>query len=265
MKGSNITDSKINGNIGGNINLKEYNPSITGKVPGLNMDSQNIDINSPNVNIKQSKATSDNNFLLQGEIPSKKENKINMPEVEISVNGPIINSTKDINLMNNNNKIGLNEIINNDGMNNINIEMPKVDINNSNKFNLEDSIKGENLGGEINIIKNRPTNLKIKTDNDNKLGVNINIDEEMKKEDSEKNYISENNNNKVLYNSPRGGIGGMKKKGKGLPMVGSKNNNFKRSKISSIGQFDVDNVNVDNMKSANVGVNGQKIGDRINE
>jgi len=265
MKGGGVADSKINGNIGGNINLKEYNPSITGKIPGLNMESQNIEINGPNVNIKQSKATSNNDLLLQGEIPYKKENNINIPRVEISANGPIINSTKDINLMNNNNKIGLNEIINNDGMNNINIEMPKVDINNSNKFNLEDSIKGENLGGEINIIKNRPTNLKIKTDNDNKLGVNINIDEEMKKEDSEKNYISENNNNKVLYNSPRGGIGGMKKKGKGLPMVGSKNNNFKRSKISSIGQFDVDNVNVDNMKSANVGVNGQKIGDRINE
>ena len=46
-------------------------------------------------------------------------------------------------------------------------------------------------------------------------------------------------------------------------MVGIKDNNFISSKIAEVGRFDGDNINIDLTKTANVGINGQKVGDRI--
>ena len=77
-----------------------------------------------------------------------------------------------------------------------------------------------------------------------------------------KNFISEGNDTKVLLNSQ---LGGLKKKGKGLPMVGIKYNNFEQSKVDVGGQFDTNNVNIDNLRSANIGIGGQKQGERIIE
>ena len=48
-------------------------------------------------------------------------------------------------------------------------------------------------------------------------------------------------------------------------MVGLKSSNFKSSKIDVAGKLDVNNIDVNNMKSANVGVNGVKLGERIIE
>lgn len=48
-------------------------------------------------------------------------------------------------------------------------------------------------------------------------------------------------------------------------MVGVKSNNFKSSRIGIAGKLDVDNIDVNNLKSANVGVNGVKLGERIIE
>jgi len=44
-----------------------------------------------------------------------------------------------------------------------------------------------------------------------------------------------------------------------------KNNNFKSSKIDVAGRLDVNNVDINNMKSASIGVNGVKVGERIIE
>ena len=58
----------------------------------------------------------------------------------------------------------------------------------------------------------------------------------------------------------------MKKRMKGLPIVGNKSNDFKASKVDKAGNFDTDNINnIDFSKTANVGVNGQKVGERIEE
>ncbi len=46
-------------------------------------------------------------------------------------------------------------------------------------------------------------------------------------------------------------------------MVGNKNINFQLSKVDVGGKLDVDNVDISKMKSANVGINGEKMGDRI--
>ena len=74
--------------------------------------------------------------------------------------------------------------------------------------------------------------------------------------------IKQNTESKVLLNSSRGGN---IKRNKGLPLVGIKTSNFEPSKIDVAGKFDVGNVDIENLQTANVGINGQKIGDRINE
>ena len=56
-----------------------------------------------------------------------------------------------------------------------------------------------------------------------------------------------------------------KKVGKGLPKVGNKNDIFKASKIDVGGRLDIENIDISNKKSTNVGVNGIKIGERIIE
>ena len=114
--------------------------------------------------------------------------------------------------------------------------MPRVSFNTNEQNNLGDSKPfesgGGNIGGGINISKNVPTKLSVKAENnlntDNQIGININLDGDIKKTDIDlenlgKNFISEGNDTKVLLNSQ---LGGLKKKGKGLPMVGIKYNNF---------------------------------------
>ena len=289
MKDPNFSESKINGNFGGNINLKGQNQSITGNIPGVNIDSQKMNIYGPNVNFKESNLSSNHDFFLSGLIPSKNDkNKIiiikgsTIPKMQISTKEPSINPNGDYNfqkkinfhgnLINNHYLENENEIKGSrklrdvDDMNNINIENPKIDIKINNNLNLEESNKKEiedgNLGGEI-LLKNKPNIDDIK--NDNQFGINANIDGGIKTEDINIDNLGMHLASEELLNSAVGENGVMKKKGKGLPMVGNKSSNFKASKIDSIGNFDADNFNVNNMKSANVGVSGQKMGERIVE
>ena len=78
----------------------------------------------------------------------------------------------------------------------------------------------------------------------------------------ESDIDNEEKNSKAFSGSERGNS---RKKGKGLPTVGLKSSNFKASKIDIAGKLDVDNIDVNNLKSANVGVNGVKLGERIIE
>ena len=278
---SNIKEQKLNGKFGGNLVLKGQNPNLINDIQGIDLK--------------------DRDFFLSGLIPSKndKNKKIiiddNKNKIKISGKGHSINANGDYNhLLNKNNKINFHgsindnnyldrvdvkgsrrfkEIINEDKVNNANNEKnillyePK-DINLNINKNLE--IQGSNNigGGEfnsgINIMKNKPTQLRIKTDDNNKFGVNVNIDggNDINLNNLGVNYLHEenNNDNNIMLIS---GDGGIKKKGKGLPMVGQKNNNFEPCKIDMAGNFDRDKVNVENLRSINIGVNGQKIGDRI--
>jgi len=279
---ANMKEQKLNGKIGGNIVIKGQNPKLINDIQGINLK--------------------DRDFFLSGVIPSKndKNRKIkiynNKSNIKISGKGPSINVNDDYNnLLNKNSKINFHGNINdnnyleridvkgsrrfkdviNDGNANIannekNILLYEpMDINLQKKINID--IQDSNNIGEgefnsgINLMKNKPTQLGIKTNDDNKVGVNINIDGEndINLNSLGVNYFHEevNNDNNINLSS---GAGGIKKKGKGLPMVGPKNNsNFVSYKIDKAGDFDKDKVNVENLHSANVGVNGQKIGDRV--
>ena len=289
----NLSNPKLNSQLGG-IDIKGKNPSIEGGIPGVKVLSQNIAIKGPIMNLKDSKENSKNEFHIEGIIPGKidKNNQLvlegTLPGVVLSGKGPNLNiddrisSKKNLNFhgsLNDQNYPFEKEIkgsrrLDFDGMNNINVEIPKASLKANNQINFGETNKfefeGGNIGGGINLTKNVPTQLRVKADNnineDNKFGINLKLDQEIKKDDSDlnnlgKNFISDSNpETKIsLGNSV------VKKKGRGLPMVGSKNINFEPSKVDTAGKFDEGNVDVNNLKSANVGINGQKIGERIEQ
>ena len=215
-----------------NIDLKP--PEIEINKKDLNLNN-NLDIKGGDIEIK---AENDNNLGNLGNINIKLNDKehegmnIKIPNIEIK---------NDINLKQ---------------------DIPKVDIKND--INLKENIPSieieePQLKGKINLKKKEPTNLRfrpIKEDEDDKYGINININN--KKDDEN----SSNSKEEKAMNSEK--LNSVRKK-KGLPMVGIKNNNFKSSKIEVGGKLDVNNIDVDNLKTANVGVNGMKLGERIIE
>ena len=201
----------------------------------------------------------------------KEPNIIKAPKIENGIN---VNMKNDIDIkggkfgINTDNKLNnLGEIdynIGNDDNKNININLPKIEIKNEAEINQEIpniSIEKPNIEGGIKINKKEPTNLRFKPkkeiDNNN-FNININIDNENNNE-SLKNTISEEGGSSRRISASK------KKKGKGLPTVGVKTSNFKSSRIDVAGRLDVNNIHVNNMKSANVGVNGVKLGERIIE
>ena len=291
VQGVNIKEPKLNIpsnnieqkdiNIGGNFNVKGKDLNMEGEIPGIKVD--------PKINIKgQSISSSKADFFLSGIIPpmNNKKSKIisdsNMQSAQISVKGPNFeNYSKNLNFHGSSNDRnnfendleikGSRKLLIDENENNINIETPKIKINGNTNLiapqNLE--IGGSQMEGSINLINNNPRKLEIKKDNeDKKFGINVNLDSGFKKEDinlgnlGQEFISSSNKETKIVLNS---GIFGIYKKGKGLPIVGSKNSNFEPSKIDAAGKLEIENLNVDNLKSANVGVNGQKMGERIIE
>ena len=210
-----------------------------------------------------------------GEIKTRQAN-INIGAPNIELNNEDINIDKNIDLKGGDIDINMNNNIGNLGnlgfkLNNnveneeIKINGPKIEINNDLEIKQDlpkIDIEKPELEGKINLAKKEPTNLRfkpIKDEEDKKFGINLKFN---MNENDEDGSNDENENNTKLKSSERGNS---KKRGKGLPMVGIKSSNFQSSKIDVAGKLDVDNIDVNNMKSANVGVNGVKLGERIIE
>ena len=145
----------------------------------------------------------------------------------------------------------------------IKLQYPKFDINTDNKMDIKGSnnieIGGGEIGGGLNLSKNN---------DENKFGINVNIGGGNKGIDIDTNFNELKNSyqedkNKENKNSLNNGISIKRNFNTKLPMVGIKDNNFISSKIAEAGKFDGDNINIDLTKTANVGINGQKVGDRI--
>ena len=126
----------------------------------------------------------------------------------------------------------------------IHIQMPKIDINYNNNIN--------EMPTKDNRIQNnhKLNDLRFRT-----------IDEEKQKINNI-NFGEENEYSRVQSGINRGNS---KKKNNELPPVGIKSNSFKSSKIEVAGNLNRENIDINNIKSTNVGVNGMKIGDRIIE
>ena len=241
----------------GEVNLKTKKPEIkktegeiiTGIIKGDKKYSKKIKINPPSLEIKGSLDQS--NTLKKGEIqtgiiPSSKNDKqVNLEikkydlltDQNIEVQMPSVNIKNQPEEVKNSINLNLPEInLNVDGKNQEGI-IPGLNID---KENNENKINFEIPTGEINL--NSSKNEK----NNNLFSININ--------NNGNNLAStEENNIRISQNARK----------KGLPLVGNKNINFQLSKVDVGGKLDVDNVDISKMKSANVGINGEKMGDRI--
>ena len=218
-------------------------------------ENNNIEINVPKININEGDININNNIDLKpNDIELNVENnnnKINLGDINIKLENKNIDQE---NIDIKNDKIDL------EADNNLNIKVPKIEIKNDFEIkpelpNIE--VEQPKLESNIKINKKELTDLRFRPimEEDNKFGIKVNINNENNFSNSGDN---EENSSKVFS-------GSIRKKGKGLPMVGIKNSNFQSSKIDVAGKLDVDNIDVNNMKSANVGVNGVKLGERIIE
>ena len=229
-----------------NINeVKIKEPNIDIKVPQIELNQDGIDIEK-DINLKGKK------------IDIKLDNKINnLGNIDIQNDNKLDNLGKvDINVDNEDSK-------------DMNIKIPKIEIKNDIEINPElpnINVEKPNIDKKIVINKKEPTNLRfkpIKEIDDNNFGINVNINNQNSSDSKGISLSDEDKFSKTISNSERGNS--RKKKGKGLPMVGVKSNNFKSSRIDVAGKLDVDNIDVNNLKSGNVGVNGVKLGGRIIE
>ena len=213
-----------------------------------------IKIKTPNYEIKSP------NLSANYKMPSYEKNvNLKVPDINTNVDfkGPEINYNNNINL-------GTIPDIKAE------VQNPSINLNN----NLGGGIQIENKNYELNapnikigIPENEikashdSTNLKFKPiKGDVSLNPNINASANV-------NYGIENKGDDMEINVavPQNIQTSVNKIAKGLPAVGIKSSNFKASKIGVGGKFDAGNVDVTNMVSANVGVNGVKLSNRIIE
>ena len=270
ISGAKIEPPKID------INVPQQNHDyfkISGTIPSKNDQNAGIQIltNPPNINIDGNNFNYSNKKNFHGSL----NNQINIEEQIGKIQG-----SKNLNKLNLEGQFdeikGIRKLENISGNKDTNIQMPKVEIKSNENINIEDKNKIE-IGGEIsggikgekNFNKNISTKLEYNNDNeDNKYGVNVNINGDMKNENFDMGNLGMNFNNeqkvdtKVVLNSS---IGGVKRKGK-LPTVEiKKSNNFEPSRIDVAGKFNTENIDIENLNYANVGINGKKTGERIEE
>ena len=240
------------GNFHGNLNDPKYldyneikgsrKPLFSSKIDNDEILSNKIDKNK--LNIIGDKIIDEKDIKLKEpfNINGLKNQPTKRQSIYLTVSKLKIEPEEDSNLNNINNK-------------DIQIEFQKIEIDLNDNEKKKESTK-ESLNKNIESIK------EIKNDH-----TNNNYNNELKndiKENNNSNYMSgvhsdEDNTSKAI--SQRGNS----KKKKNLPMVGLKKNNFEMSKMDVAGNLDADNININNMKSANIGANGVKMGNRIIE
>ena len=218
----------------------------------------NINIQTPKIEIEQKNINIGNLDLKNDDVDINMNNKIgNLGNVDLKLDNNINNLG--------NLKIGADD----EEKGEINIKMPNIEIKNDVEVKKDlpkINIEKPKLGGNLKINKKEPTSLRFKAikddEDDKKFGINLKVD--MNNNSDKENSDSKDNKENTLKANPSE-KGNIIKKGKGLPKVGIKMSNFQSSKIDVAGKLNTDNIDVNNMKSANVGINGVKLGERIIE
>ena len=252
-----ISKNNLNGSrIQNDINLQEpYN--LNSQIilqPPPKMNNKDINLILPHMQI-QPENNDLNNIQIQRSsneyYPSEVENNKNENKFIINKEDNNIIDNHLENNLNNDNNNNINNI-----NNNINFDMPKVNVEINNNFepnvpkiDLYNQPKNNNNEVEKRLNSHKPTDLRFVPIEENYMG--------MKDNNAKNDYIGSVVSGSNRTNSI--------KKNKELPLVGKKTNDFKSSKIEKDGKLYTNDIYVNNMKSANVGVNGVKIGDRIIE
>ena len=255
-----ISQSQINSNTYINNNNINLNNNISNQTPikykdnTINLVVTNMQI-LPEKNLNLNLSNSQNIIQKSNNeyYPSNLENsQINYSYNINYTTSNLQKSNFDYNIINNlENKSEL-KIYNTNEQYNINgddihIEMPK------------DEIKYNNT---ITEIKNRKINNINDNDNNNYKLTDLRFRTivENNQITNNVNFEDDKINSGIQSGSNRGNS---KKKNKDLPLVGTKNNDFKTSKVEAVGNLNTENIDINNLKTTNVGINGMKTGDRI--
>ena len=263
IKGSRmIYDTQINTNTQNIPEISVNSPKIE-----LKSGNKNIKLDKPEINIKE-----EGELIFSGVIPGKKELSKN---IKLSANAPKVEIKADVDKPDIQNKVEMETDINPSLKNGINIEAKKfniipdqnIDIQVESK-NVKNSLKGSNNNIDIEMpkfnieVNNEEKNqeLNIEENNNNieieMPKVEINLDAQEQGQDNNLFNININNQESKVY---------AKKGIRGLPKVGLKKTDFVSSKIDVGGKLDVNNIDTSNLKPADAGANGTKIGNRIIE
>ena len=273
MSGVNINAPKldINGNItGGNLNVPKVDMNMQNQNIGgnININGPKIEIPSPNIKINNEAS---NNFKEPNfDINLKGSNSIKIPNINITdpnVGGNFNNQTKFLSNVDT-------------PQANINIEGGNVNVQNKIPEGYDyyecGTIKGESSNENMQLNKNNNNNennniLTLKNQNNlnnnngtgGGYGINVNLGG---------NGTQLNNNNWGLnigdvgdkvQNTLKINEYNMQKKKNILPTISQKNSEFITSKVDEAGKLDEININTNNLVSVNVGIGGQKMGDRV--
>ena len=263
IKGSRmIYDTQINTNTQNIPEISVNSPKIE-----LKSGNKNIKLDKPEINIKE-----EGELIFSGVIPGKKELSKN---IKLSANAPKVEIKADMDKPNIQNKVKMETDINPSLKNGINIEAKKFNILPSQNIDIQveskdvkNSLKGSNNNIDIEMpkfnieVNNEEKNQELNIEeNNNNIEieipkVEINLDAQEQGQDNNLFNININNQESKVY---------AKKGIRGLPKVGLKKTDFVSSKIDVGGKLDVNNIDTSNLKPADAGANGTKIGNRIIE
>jgi hypothetical protein len=243
-----------------NIELNSGKVDIKGNIPdNINENDQKIGVkynsNIPEMNITGTDAKTKTPMKLPGSI-----NQNDVKPFDINIQKPSVEiNPKEENKENIDQNFKLSGII-------LGTKDPKYNKKNDkpseNKSDL--NIKGPQLDFNGNIIKssNEPK-LEIKGSKENEINLNIKNNEPNNKEGESNQFFKMSGIILADKGKSKESENGLKGKKIVLPTVTVKNENFVSSKVDEGGNLNEINVNMDNLKSANVGINGQKLGERV--
>ena len=282
---------------------KINNPSIENKPSLINKEIEENKIsNELNSNTKSHtnithtvdnnlKSQEKNDKIIASNIEIKNDIKINKNEIKentiqenIKNNNSQLVETQNINIVNENNSPKTsNKNINSSkrGSKSSNIDNridKKSDKNNLDKSNKNDNKQSILTFGEIKVIpKNNNEMNSINNNNDiifekskDEINQQKSNKEIYKPKIGSENKINNNLGSKVFTEngcslkvfSPKGNS---KKRSIALPLVGQKKNDFEMSKFGKVGKLDIMNIDINNLRSTHVGVNGVKFANKIND
>ena len=230
------------------INVKNSNLNANVEVKNQNQNNQKEFFKLSGIIF----GTDDPNYNKNKNLPSENKSEMDNQKPKLDFNGNIISNNLSIKK----------EEIKVENQKDINLNIQK---NENQEEEQQDILK---ISGNINgdIIKKSNDIFQIKEEpNNNNNEIKIGIKSEIEENPKELNLNLENNNEIKVESNLKISENALKGKKITLPSVGVKNDNFVSSRVDEGKNSNEINLDIVNMKSTNVGINGQKTGERVGD
>ena len=229
------------------INVK--NSNLNANVEVKNQDNKNIFFKVSGVIV----GTDDPNYNKNKNLPSENKSEMDNQKPKLDFNGNIISNNLSIKK----------EEIKVENQKDINLNIQK---NENQEEEQQDILKiSGNINGDIIKKSNDIFQIKEEPNNNNNNEIKIGIKSEIEENPKELNLNLENNNEIKVESNLKISENALKGKKITLPSVGVKNDNFVSSRVDEGKNSNEINLDIINMKSTNVGINGQKTGERVGD